>query len=207
MIDSMKQDSQTAVVVLHEIYGRNAHIKGVCEQLAQKGLDVYCPDLIGKKEAFPYEAEAEAYQHFMQQVGFDQGLAKATDLLKDIRPHYQQVIVVGYSVGATIAWRCSERKGLCDGVIGFYGSRIRQYPELLPACPVLLLMPREEPAFDLNSLIDTLSQTASVQIVRLGGLHGCCDPYSAHFDEQSFQLAKKEMEGFLFLHKNILIEP
>ncbi|MDI5811330.1 DUF535 family protein, partial [Salmonella enterica subsp. enterica serovar Anatum] len=42
------------------------------------------------------------------------------------------------SVGATLAW-LSAASGLCDGVVCYYGSRIRQYLHLAPLCPTLVI--------------------------------------------------------------------
>lgn len=63
------------------------------------------------------------------------------------RTQYETLIVVGYSVGATLAW-LSAASGLCDGVVCYYGSRIRQYLHLAPLCPTLVIVARYEPAFD-----------------------------------------------------------
>lgn len=63
--------------------------------------------------------------------------------LRQLKQTYRQVFIMGFSVGATIAWRCSETPW-CDGIIGCYGSRIRDYLELQPACPVLLLFAEQD---------------------------------------------------------------
>lgn len=94
---------------------------------------------------FRYEQQEEAYRHFSANVGFDP--AVVTTLLHDLRTQYETLIVVGYSVGATLAW-LSAASGLCDGVVCYYGSRIRQYLHLAPLCPTLVIVARYEPAFD-----------------------------------------------------------
>jgi dienelactone hydrolase len=37
------------IVVLHEIYGINDHITKTCQDLADSGYDVVCPDLLDGK--------------------------------------------------------------------------------------------------------------------------------------------------------------
>lgn len=113
--------------------------------------------------------------------------------------------VVGYSVGATIAWLCSAERGLCDGVVGYYGSRIRQYPDLTPACPVLLFMPREEKSFDVAEVIETLQKKKNVHIRQLSGLHGCCDRDSPKYDKQAYHLALENADTFM--QKQIPVRP
>ncbi len=34
---------ENAIVVLHEIYGINEHIKDVCAEYHERGFDIYCP--------------------------------------------------------------------------------------------------------------------------------------------------------------------
>ncbi|MET3287761.1 UNVERIFIED_CONTAM: dienelactone hydrolase [Brevibacillus sp. OAP136] len=186
-----------AIVVLHEIYGINAHMEEVCEQFAQAGFDVFCPNLLGREQPFGYDEEQAAYHNFVETVGFDHGYEQATELIRSLRDRYEHVIVAGYSIGATIAWRCSEQAGLCDGVVGYYGSRIRQYPDLQPACPVLLFLPSEEKAFDVRELFAVLQQKEIVKTWQLEGLHGCCDPHSAHFVPNAYEFAWEKTAAFI----------
>ncbi|HVI40046.1 MAG TPA: dienelactone hydrolase family protein [Anaerovoracaceae bacterium] len=52
-----QNSSDTLIVVLHEIYGINDHIAGVCQSLADSGYDVLCPDLLDGKPHYGYERE------------------------------------------------------------------------------------------------------------------------------------------------------
>lgn len=44
--------NENAVIVLHEIYGLNNHIKQVCKELHNSGLDVYCPNFFEPRRTF-----------------------------------------------------------------------------------------------------------------------------------------------------------
>lgn len=134
--------SDTAVVILHEIYGINAHIKKVCREYSAEGYDVYCTNLLKRKTPFPYSQQEDAYRSFIRNIGFDAYL-KVNQFLEELRPNYKALILIGFSVGATIAWRCSE-SGLCDGIIGYYGSRIRDYLSVVPKCKTLLIFAEDE---------------------------------------------------------------
>lgn len=59
----------------------------------------------------------------MKNIGFAYPSERIKHLIHEIRNEYNRIYVLGYSVGATTAWLCSEEK--CDGVIGYYGSRIK----------------------------------------------------------------------------------
>jgi len=186
--------STTAVIVVHEIYGLNRHMKDICRSLGEQGVDVFCPDLLGRP-AFDYVEEHEAYRFFMNNVGFLNAKHNVEEVIDDVRAAYEKVVIVGFSVGATVAWLCSEDERV-DGVVGYYGSRIRQFSELKPSCPVLLVFPRNEPSFDVAELLLSL-QKRNVSYLQLEGEHGFSDPYSDRFDEMSAQEAFREMSRFI----------
>lgn len=190
----IQQGSSTAVIVIHEIYGLNRHMKDICRLLGELGVDVFCSDLLGRP-AFDYAEEREAYRYFMEGVGFSRAKRIVEDQIDDLRSTYEKVVIVGFSVGATVAWLCSE-DGRIDGVVGYYGSRIRQFSELKPNCPVLLFFPRKEPSFDVAELL-LLLQKKNVSYCQFEGEHGFSDPYLGRFDEMSSQEAFREMSRFI----------
>ena len=181
----MKQiinNSDTVIIVLHEIYGLNSHIIGVCDRLAQAKVDVLCPNLLGERqEPFHYDEEALAYRHFMTEVGFSAAQEEIEALARNVRDRYRYCFIVGYSIGATIAWLCSGNSGLFSGVVGVYGSRIRDYTLIEPKCPVLLCFPRAEESFDVAELIRTLSGKNNVNLFKADALHGFADPRSTKY--------------------------
>lgn len=186
--------ADTAIVICHEIYGVNEHISEVCQRYRNRGYDVYCPNLLDGAEAFPYSRQQEAYEHFKRNIGFDI-YENYVWLLTELRPSYRIIILVGYSIGATIAWRCSA-SGLCDGVVGYYGSRIRDYPEVDPKCPTLLIFAENEPSFDPHDLELTLGQKKNTSFVTLSGNHGFFDRYSTNYNPPSSEKAQLLTDEF-----------
>lgn len=190
-----RNGADAAVIVIHEIYGVNRHIETVASQLTAAGCDVYCPDLLGRS-AYAYAEEALAYRHFHEQVGFARARAAIDALAGQLRPAYRRLYLVGYSVGATVAWLCSQT-GLYTGVAGYYGSRIRDYPGILPGCPVLLLFPRREAAFDVAGLAATLTAKEGVEAHVFDGDHCFADPYGPHYHAQAAAEAFARLAAFL----------
>lgn len=190
----LKQGSDSVIIVIHEIYGINRHMQNICQSLAERGFDVICPNLLKQDMPFDYSQEEAAYSHFMQHVGFSEAFGQIKRLVADIRNDYRKVFIVGFSVGATTAWLCSEEAEV-DGIAAYYGSRIRDYTDLLPQCPTMLFFPQEELLFDVDELITTLSKNDSIEIHKYNGQHGFSDPYSAKYNEQSAQKAFSEMVG------------
>ncbi|GED13808.1 dienelactone hydrolase family protein [Aneurinibacillus migulanus] len=117
------------------------------------------------------------------------------NLIHEIRNEYNRIYVLGYSVGATTAWLCSEEK--CDGVIGYYGSRIRDYLEINPKCPVLLFFPQQEKSFNVDELIASLNKKSNVYTKKFAGNHGFADPYSINFCEESSTQSFESMMKFI----------
>ena len=159
-----KCNSDTVIIVLHEIYGINNHIREICKMLANGKNDVICPSLLLPSQSFGPEEEVIAYKNFIQNIGFSVAQQQVEKLSLEIRNNYKYRFIIGYSIGATLAWLCSQREGLYNGIIGFYGSRIRDYKDIVPKCPTLLFFPRQEETFDINSLTQELPTQEDISI-------------------------------------------
>ena len=169
------------VILLHEIYGVNEQIKYFFNRFIDEGFDVLAPDLL-QKEPFPYEQEEDAYRYFMNQIGFNKSVNKVAQLIQLNRDKYDQVYVVGFSVGATIAWLSSEYK--VDGIVGFYGSRIRDYSEIVPGCPALLYFAIKEKSFDVYDLEKKIRIKSNVSVNVVDAEHGFMNPFIKTYDSQ-----------------------
>ncbi len=197
----MKQiynNSDTVIIVVHEIYGLNAHITGVCDRLAQAKVDVLCPNLLGdRQEPFHYAEEALAYRNFMTEVGFAAAQEQIEALARSLQGRYRYCFIVGYSIGATIAWLCSGKADLYSGVVGVYGSRIRDYTAIEPQCPVLLCFPRTEESFDVAELILALSGKSNLNLFKADAGHGFADPWSEKYCAAASEALWKKTLGFI----------
>lgn len=190
--------TDSLVVVIHEIYGINQHMESICEKLSLQGFDVICPNLLEREQPFDYAEEKVAYQNFMENVGFSNAVQKIKDLLVTFKNEYQKIYIIGFSVGATVAWLCSEEDYL-NGIVGYYGSRIRNYIEVVPLLPTILFFPQEEQSFVVDELISILDKR-NIEIHKLNGKHGFSDPYSLNFNTKSAQEAFNKMVSFMKKH-------
>jgi len=189
-------NSNSVIIVLHEIYGINQHMKMVCNKFSNLGYDVICPNLINLKQPFNYDSQEEAYQHFMNNIGFDLALKQAKQLIIEAKKQYHHVFLLGYSIGATIAWLCSNEDNICDGIVGYYGSRIRDYMNVTPKCPVLLIYPNQEQSFNVKELVNSLKKR-HIEVHILNGKHGFRDPFSKNYCENSSEAAEMLTDNFL----------
>lgn len=191
-----QNNSKTAIVVLHEIYGVNQHMRDVCGRLSNIGYDVMCPNLLDRDEPYNYEQEDMAYMNFVN-IGFNRVAENARSILRQLRNKYQTLYVIGYSVGATTAWLCGTEKGLVDAFVAYYGSRIRDYLDKQPQCPSLLLFPSEEMSFNVEELICKLSEKGNVDVRKYDGIHGFADPQNKNYSKLSSEQAFDDTINFL----------
>lgn len=194
---TFNNSSETAVIILHEIYGINQHIINAAEEISKNDFDVFVPDMLNIDKAFNYDEMDLAYNNFVTNVGFKNASDRIIDFIRNIRNDYANIYVIGYSVGAATAWICSSEQGLCDGIICFYGSRIRDYKEISPSCPVLLFFPEHEKSFRVDDLINILNKKEKVRAEKLYGEHGFADPFSENYCKESCLKAYKETISFI----------
>ncbi|MFA6942059.1 MAG: dienelactone hydrolase family protein [Clostridiaceae bacterium] len=192
---------KTAVVLLHEIYGINNHILSIYNKFRNEGYDTYCIDLLNGK-TFNYDKAEEAYSYFMNEIGFENAKLKVLNYISANLRNYDKVFLLGYSIGVTAAWLCSEEKGLVSGVIGYYGSRVRDYLNVEPEVPVLFFFPSKERGFEISPLIDKLKNKEKVWVYQFEGLHGFADSYSEYYDYKSKYLSEKILDEFITCRTN-----
>ncbi|WP_303869014.1 dienelactone hydrolase family protein [Acetobacterium wieringae] len=178
-----RSETKQAVVIIPEIYGMNQYIYDWVDFFRERNFDSFCVDLSQKERVYQYTHNCEAYQAFIDKNGFMTYQEIEIDML-ELRKDYNKVIVFGSSVGATVAWRLTENPN-CDGMIGFYGSRIRDYLDVSPVCPCLLIFPEQETSFEVRSIIPRLNQKDKVDVHVLAGCHGFADRYGDYYCEQS----------------------
>ena len=198
---TLLSNSDSVVIVLHEIYGINQHIRTVCEYYKMSGFDVICPNLLNLNQSFDYTLEEEAYKYFIQNVGFDLASQQVKNIMERVRPKYKQVFILGFSIGATIAWLCSDSNANCEGIVGYYGSRIRDYLYIKPKCKTLLIFPSREKSFKVNDLICNLDKKTNVSVHMIYGNHGFSDPFSKNYYAKSFQDGERLVSDFLKRNK------
>lgn len=190
----MKSEKRkNAIVLLHEIYGVNQFVKGQYQKFIEAGYDVFCLNMIDRA-SFSYEESKEAYNFFMNNVGFEV-YKEINDFVNQLKDKYDNVFIIGFSVGATIAWRSSENS-LCSGIVACYGSRIRDYTHINPICPTLLLFAKED-SFDVHAMACQLQDKKHLSILEFDAEHGFLDPYSKHYNVKQSKRAEEVINCFI----------
>ncbi len=93
------------------------------------------PNLLEDGEVYRLQEEKTAYEQFTKHERMKTG---ETIIQSLIRQHAgRRIFVIGFSAGATIAWKCDSMPEV-SGAVCYYGSRIRDSLDHVPVCPVLL---------------------------------------------------------------------
>lgn len=183
------------IFILHEIYGINQFIIEQAEAYRDEHTSVCCVSLYPEGKSFSYKQEQQAYDFFFHTVGFDAPLEMLSKNLLEACEKYEEVVLIGYSVGATLAWRLSTLP--LHQVICVYGSRIRQFLDVQPSCPTLVILPSCESSFDVNSIKNVLEHKSNVQTKQYHGHHGFMDTYNSYFCPSSYFQAHTNILNFL----------
>ncbi|WP_155592572.1 dienelactone hydrolase family protein [Lysinibacillus cavernae] len=187
------------IFILHEIYGVNHFIKEQVQAYCDEDTSVSFISLYPEGLSFSYEKEKQAYDYFLQTVGFDTPLELLSQNLLKASENYDEVVLIGYSVGATLAWRLATLP--LHRIICVYGSRIRQYLDVIPSCPTLVVLPSYESSFDVHTLKKALVNIENVHTKQYQGLHGFMDAYNSNYCQRSYLQAHGDIKSFLQAEK------
>ncbi|MFA5119961.1 dienelactone hydrolase family protein [Zavarzinia sp.] len=122
-----------AIVVIQEIFGVNAVMRGVCDWLAGEGYVAICPDLFWRIEPgidITDQSKAEWDRAFALFSAFDReaGIAdiEATRAVAATLPGTTgKVGAVGYCLGGHMAYRTACETAV-DAAVGYYGVGINE---------------------------------------------------------------------------------
>ncbi len=203
-------DKAPAVVVIQEIFGVNDVMRGICDDLADKGFVALCPDLFWRIEPgiqLTDKSEGEwkrAFELF--------GLFKPDEGVKDIQAtisHLRaenfvngKVGAVGYCLGGLMAYLTAARTD-ADAAVGYYGVGIQdrldeqstiKHPLMLHVAELDQFVPAEAQA----KMKDGLGGNDKVTLHHYSGLdHAFARKGGEHYDEAGATLANERSETFL----------
>ena len=117
-----------AVLVLQEIFGVNAFVRGVCDRLADAGFIAIAPDLFWRQEAGVQLAESDLERAIQLLQGLDQeeAISDCSDAIAYVHalPNCSgRVGAVGYCLGGKLAYLMTARSKVAAAV-SYYGVGI-----------------------------------------------------------------------------------
>jgi dienelactone hydrolase len=168
------------IILVADVFGKTAALIKLSEELNGKVIvDPY------NGMDMDFKNEAEAYSYFMEHVGFEVYFSK---LLKISESICSVSTLVGFSIGASIIWKLSEKlsaKNIKRGIC-YYGSQIRNFKEVDPLFDVKLVFPQKENHFDVLELKSELSKKPKVKTIKVAYLHGFMNFNSTNYDHLGY---------------------
>lgn len=190
------------VVVIHEWWGLNAHIKHWTDRLAALGYAAIAPDLYGGEVATTPDAAAK----LMKAVDQD----AATQILKgahaylrgDERVKAPKVASVGWCFGGGQSLRLAIADPKLDAAVVYYGFPVLEAERLDDIeADLLLIYANEDQSIPpdqvqkLASLLDEVEVTYSLH--QYDAHHAFANPSGAHYSPQAAEDAWQKVKAFL----------
>lgn len=202
VIDAWRADptgpSRGALVVVQEIFGVNAHIRGVVDRFAASGFSAIAPALFDPVErglALDYDEHGIAKgRELAAALGFDRAVAlvdAAADLLQS---DGLRTGVVGFCWGGTIAFLANTRLGL--PAVSYYGGRTVPFLDEAIRAPMLFHFGEHDPIITADAVAAHRSKqpTATIHVYPAG--HGFNCEARAGFAPESAALAWQRTTAF-----------
>lgn len=133
--------TSAGLVIVQEIFGVSAHIRGVAERYAEDGFVTIAPALFDRIErGVELRDEGEDRERgvaLLQKFDIERAVDDIAAAVEWLRGFGVKVGVVGYCLGGTLAWLSAARLPI-DAAVGYYGGRIAQYLDERPKVPIIL---------------------------------------------------------------------
>jgi len=198
-----------AVIVIQEIYGVNAVMRGVADHLASLGYLAVCPDLFWRIEPgldLTDQSDADNARAFdlFGRFDVDAGVRDIAATLAAVRGDPRcsgKVGAVGYCLGGLLAYLTATRTD-ADACVGYYGvsidTRLDEADNL--AAPLMLHIAEDDAFVDAAAqarMRAGLSNHAGVSLYSYPGRgHAFAREGGAHYDAGDAALAQGRTEAF-----------
>jgi carboxymethylenebutenolidase len=202
-----------AVVAIQEIFGVNAVMRQVCDDLAAQGFLAVCPDLFWRLEpdvdiTDRTQAEWDKALNLMGRCDIDlavQDIAATIDHARKDPQCSGKVGAVGYCLGGRLAYLTATRTD-SDASVGYYGVGIEGYlgEASRISHPLMLHIAREDgfvPRAAQDQVVAALEPNPLVTLHLYEGRdHAFARPGGAHYHEADATLANRRTCDFFNQH-------
>jgi carboxymethylenebutenolidase len=197
------------MIVIQEIFGVNANIRGICDEYARAGYLAIAPDLFWRQEA-GVQLDSTTKEGWAQAMKFFQGFSETKgveDLIATLawlRKHPRvtdKIGDVGYCLGGKLAYLMSTRSDT-DASVGYYGVAVEgSIGEAGAITKPLLLHAAERDGFSspeaLEKVREGLEPIVHATIEVYPGVdHAFARKGGEHYDAASAELADRRTAEF-----------
>ncbi len=140
-----------------------------------------------------FQNESAAYDYFMEHVGL-QGYAEL--IRSQVLDTRGPVNVLGFSVGGSALFSLAKRipQGKIQKAVLFYASQIRHMKDMTPNFEMDLFFARQEPHFDVDTLMEVMAQKSLVRCFKTKHLHGFMNEKSKNKSKKGQAQYIKELD-------------
>ena len=202
-----------AIVVIQEIFGVNAVMRGVCDELAAAGFLAVCPDLFWRIEPgidITDQSEAEWTKAFELYNAFDidagvKDIAATIDHVRALPEVNGKVGAVGFCLGGLLAYLTATRTD-ADASVAYYGVGIEKHlvESEKQAHPLLMHIAEEDqfvPKEAQALILAQLKNHPQVEIFTYPGRdHAFARQGGEHYDAADAKLASGRTLAFFQQH-------
>jgi carboxymethylenebutenolidase len=192
------------LVVLHEFFGLNDHIRNVANRFAALGYEVIVPGLFDRVQRgadFDYDPVGiEAGRAMRAAVNVEDSLRDMKAGVDFISPR-GKVGAIGYCWGGTLAFLAATR--LADQVacsVGYYGSQIVDFLDEEIGAPLLLNFGDNDLSIPLRDVVRIRERYPQLPIHVYPGKHGFNCDLRANYTPDSAQAALSRTLAFFGKH-------
>ena len=189
-----KGQQRGSIVVLQEIFGVNHHIQAVCESLAVQGYEAYAPALFDRLEpgfatGYSKEEIANALK-FLPKLNWDLMITDVLATVQHARASLNEsVSVLGFCLGASVAYLAGQRGSGIAAVIGYYGGQIVNHLQEPPRVPSLLHFGETDHTIPMSDVKRIQVERPECELHVYPAGHGFNCDERASFDATSANLA------------------
>ncbi len=191
------------LVIVQEIFGVNAHIRGVAERYAEDGFVTIAPAIFDRIErGVELSDEGEGRQRAMallQKFKIDTAVDDIAAAVEWLRGLGVKVGVVGYCLGGTLAWLSAARLPI-DAAVGYYGGQITRYLDERPKAPIILHFGEQDQHIPQSDIDAIAKKYREVPIYTYPAGHAFNRDGSAGYDASSAIRARARTLEFLREH-------
>ena len=194
-----------AVIVVHEWWGLNDHIRNWADRLAAEGYAALAIDLYGGESATTPEQAMELMSAVDEEAAAATVQAAHAFLVEDARVRAPRTAVIGWCFGGAWALRAAVAIPELDAAVMYYGHVIDD-PEQLRAieAPLLGVFANRDTSITPAN-VDAFEQalaTAEVdhRILRYDADHAFANPSGARYEREPAEDAWSHVEAFLAEH-------
>jgi carboxymethylenebutenolidase len=192
-----------SIVVLQEIFGVNAHIRGVADRYAEAGYWALAPALFDRSEpAIELAYTPEDVARGMQLVG----RARPDETIEDIAcavaaaAAHGRVGVVGFCWGGTLSYLAAAQIDGIAAAVGYYGGGIARSLDQVPKVPTILHFGERDKHIPLSDVAEIRRRRPEIRAYTYPADHGFNCEARASYDQPSAELANDRTLAFFAQH-------